>query len=231
MNEITINSNTNQFGENSFISFDFEWSFWIFMLLNLIFFAIAKSAHADYFKSLFRTAIINRQLLQNVQEDLKITKYYSYLLTLTYFTSLSCLASQIYTGSFSAVALPFLGILIGAILLKWLIVGLISFVTKTKAGTTEHILNHVIFFQIGGMILTPILILTHFVSEDLQFLISIVLVAIIGLLILIREIQSLLRALKARIPALYIILYLCTLELLPILLIVAVIANNFKGLN
>jgi hypothetical protein len=201
------------------------------MLLNLVFFAIVKSAQPGYFKSLFRTAIINRQLLQNVQEELKITKYYSLLLAFTYFSSFGCIISQLTAESYSTFALPIVGILCAAIILKWLVIWMISFVSKTSSGTTEHLYNHAIFFQLGGIILSPILILTHFVSEDLQFLISIALASIIGLLILLREAQSLLRALKARIPALYIILYLCTLELLPAVLLTCVIVNNSKGLN
>ena len=232
MNEVSINSTSGNFGETTFLPDSFEWSFWLFMLLNLICFAIVKSAQNGYFQSLFRTAVINRQLLQNTQEDLKLTKYYSYLLTFTYFSSFSCILSHLITeDSYSEYAIPIFGVLVGIILLKWLVIWMISFVSKTSSGTTEHILNHAIFFQLGGLILTPILIITHFIAEPYQWAISLGLVVIIGLLILIREIQSLLRALKARIPALYIILYLCTLEMLPVGLVIAVIANNFKGLN
>ena len=215
MNEVSINSTYENLGQTTFLNDSFEWSFWVFMIFNLVCFALVKSVQNGYFKSLFRTAIINRQLLQNVQEDLKLTKYYSYLLAFTYFTSFACILIHFISNSYSEFAIPILGGLLSITVLKWLVIWMISFVSKTNSGTTEHILNHAIFFQIGGLILTPILILTHFAPTIYQMAISIGLVAIIVLLILIREIQSLLRALKARIPALYIILYLCTLEMLP----------------
>ena len=213
------------------LEIDYEVVFWIFIGLNLVFFAIAKSTNQNYFKSLFTTAIINRQLNQNLQEDLKLTSTASILLTLTYFTSLSLIISHLAFGEYSIGALLLFAILTGLILLKWAIVMSIAYLTQTKNGILEHVYNHFIFFQIGGIVLTFILFATHFLPATWQEYISIGLAVIIGLLVLLREIQSLLRALKARVPVLYIILYLCTLELLPLTVIIYGLTNEFKGLN
>lgn len=213
------------------LELDYELVFWIFIGINLTFFAIAKTSNQNYFKSLFTTAIINRQLNQNVQEDLKLSSTSSILLTLTYFTSLALLISHLAFGEHSIGALFLFSVLLGASLLKWAVIMSISFLTQTKNGILEHIYNHFIFFQIGGILLTFILFATHFFSTTWQEYISIGLAIIIGLLVLIREAQSLLRALKARVPVLYIILYLCTLELLPLVVLIYGLTNNFKGLN
>lgn len=213
------------------IEINYELVFWIFIGLNLIFFAIAKTSNQNYFKILFTTAIINRQLGQNVQEDLKLNSTASILLTVSYFTSLALLISDLVFGEHSIAALFIFGILVSLILLKWAVIMSISFVTQTKSGILEHIYNHAIFFQIGGVLLTFVLFASHFFPEAWQVYISIGLVIIIGLLLLLREIQSLLRALKARVPVLYIILYLCTLELLPLVVLIYGLSNDLKGLN
>ena len=213
------------------LEIDYEFVFWTFIGLNLMFFALAKSSNQNYFKSLFTTAIINRQLNQNIQEDLKLASTASILLTITYFTSLSLIISHLAFGEHSIGALLIFSVLIGMSILKWAVVMSISYLTQTKNGILEHIYNHFIFFQIGGIVLTFILFASHFFPTGWQEYISIGLAVVISLLVLLREIQSLLRALKARVPVLYIILYLCTLELLPLIVIIYGLINNFKGLN
>lgn len=180
------------------LEIDYEIVFWLFIGLNLVFFAIAKNSNQNYFKSLFTTAIINRQLNQNLQEDLKLTSTASVLLTITYFTSLALIISHLAFGEHSIAAILLFSILVGMSLLKWAIVMSIAFLTQTKIGILEHIYNHFIFFQVGGIILTFILFATHFLPSAYQEYISIGLAVLIGLLILLREIQSLLRALKGK---------------------------------
>jgi phosphate starvation-inducible membrane PsiE len=201
------------------------------MLSNLVFFAILKTTQPNYLRSLFTTVILNRQLMQNVQEELKIQTIPSFLLTFSYFNCLAIILGFIANEPHNDFTLFFLLILWSAMVLKWLVMIGISFVSQTKSGIQEHLYNHALFFQLGGLILTPFLIFTHFFPESWQYPISIGLAAIVVCLIFLREIQSLIRSLKARVNPLYIILYLCTLELLPLLLIIHALANNSEGIN
>ncbi|MBD3637968.1 MAG: DUF4271 domain-containing protein [Crocinitomicaceae bacterium] len=208
-----------------------EIYFWVLMGLNLIFIAIAKTLNQDYISVLFNTAIINRQLLQKTQDELKLGSASSVLLTLTYFSNLSIILAYTASGTYGKTALIIAGVLIGSVLIKWLAMWFVAFVSEFRGGISEHGMNHLIYYQVGGILLTPILFLSHFFSENIYSKIILGCLIISGLLILLREIQSLGRAIKSRISPLYIILYLCTLELMPFVLVIYAFVNNYAGLN
>ncbi|UKN03635.1 DUF4271 domain-containing protein [Paracrocinitomix mangrovi] len=210
---------------------NYEVIFWICMAINLLFIAIAKTLNQQYISLLFNTAIYNRYLIQNTQEELKLNSTSSILLTITYFLNLAALSSYQLAFGYNEVILYFVGTLLAASLIKWLVMWILIFVTENRSGISEHIMNHFIFYQLGGIILTPILILSHFFNENIHETIVLACLIFAGFLILFREAQSILRALKARISILYIILYLCTLELVPLILIINVFVTDSAGLN
>jgi len=199
------------------------------MLFNLIAVAVVRARRERYFSALVDTALQNRHLVQNLQEEFKQNKPSSILLTMTYFTSLSALISYLVSKSFNEYAAPIVGVLIGLFLLKWIAMYSIVFFTQSRSGIYEHFYNHTVFYQIGGIIMTVVLIFIHFLPEQIQNIASIVLLSIVLILLLLRETLSLFRALKSRVPALYIILYLCTLELLPALLLWHLLVNILWG--
>lgn len=81
-----------------------------------------------------------------------------------------------------------------------------------------HIRLHFKFYHLLGIILLPLYVLSYF-FEPKNLLLFYFYVSILFTLVLItRELLSLFTALNNRISLLYLILYLCTLELLPIIL-------------
>jgi len=205
---------------------EYDAIFWLFMLFNLIAVAVVRARRERYFSVLLDTALQNRHLVQNLQEEFKQNKPSSVLLTLTYFTSLSALISYFVSKSFNDYAAPLILLLIGLFLLKWIAMYSIVFFTQSRSGIYEHFYNHTVFYQIGGIVMTVVLIFIHFLPDEFQNVAAITLLSIVLILLLLRETLSLFRALKSRVPALYIILYLCTLELLPALLLWHLLVNN-----
>jgi hypothetical protein len=231
LDQVEIISSVSELGNESFISRHLDLVFWILMSINLLAIAIAKTTNQSYIKVLFSTAILNRQLLQKTQEELKLGSTSSILLTLTYFNAIAVLATYIAFDGHGVVALILGGIFILGVLIKWLFMWFVSFLSENRGGIAEHGMNHLIYYQVGGIILTPILIISHFFPANLYGIIVVSSIVIVGILILLREIQSLGRAFKARISVLYIILYLCTLEILPLVLLIYAFVNDFNGLN
>ena len=97
-----------------------------------------------------------------------------------------------------------------------------------------HIRLHLYYFQVLGLIVLPIYVLSfylgdniaqdsflngYFTKMNLYFVAALLFITII----IIREIKSLLTALNNRISLLYIILYLCTLEILPLILVIKIL--------
>jgi hypothetical protein len=125
--------------------------------------------------------------------------------------------------------------LVGALfvgaLLKLIVIQLLIFFTNSKIGFQDHHINHLLFFQIGGIILTPILIFTEYIPTGYHEHTLIGILILVGLIIVIREFQSLTRAIQYKISLFYIILYLCTLELLPLVVGIRVFILNNGVLN
>ena len=185
----------------------------------------------NYISALFNTAIINRQLLQNTQEELKLGSTSSILLTLIYFNNLAIMFTYLAFEAYGIFMLVILGILLAAALVKWLAMWSIMFVGEYRSGVTEHGMNHLIFYQVGGIILTPVLFISHFFPNEIYHFIIIGCLIFAGVLLIYRDIQSIGRAIKARVSPLYIILYLCTLEIMPLVLIMYAFVNKNSGLN
>lgn len=204
--------------------------FWGLIVFNVIVFAIVLTDNREYFKTLFSTLIFNRYLVYNSQEILKTEHFRSRLLTLTYFTTLGACALRFVDGAENGIIIGVL-VLLGASLIKFGCMWILGFVSKTKEGLLEHHLNHHVFFQTSSLILTILLIFSYSIGQEY----SIVIVWIIGIVILlgllIREIQSLIRALSAKVSILYIILYLCTLEIVPFLVILRVFTSSSAVLS
>ncbi len=145
----------------------------------------------------------------------------SYFLSLNYFIIVSLFIWNYYiiinTNSLYNSLFIVLAIVIGISFLKLLIIFIIDFLFKRK--DHFHIKLHFQFYQLLGVILLPLYILTYFFEPKNLLLTYFYILILIILLLIVREFISLFTALNNRISLLYLILYLCTLELLPIILV------------
>lgn len=179
-------------------------------------FAFVRTVNPGYLRVLFSTAINNRQLVNNIREDLNLMRLSAILLNLTYFNALAIILWKAMDSKANVFILILAALLLFLALLKLIVIRVIAFLLNSKSALQEHILNHLIYFQIAGIILTPILLFTHYVPERYVNLTLTILLSLTGLFLVLREFQSLIRALQYKISIFYIILYLCTLELLPL---------------
>ena len=207
----------SELGQPVPVDHSFDVFFWILMGFNLVVFALVKTTNPGYIRNLFVTALYNRPLNNNLSERLAIQHYSSILLNLTYFHALAPILLMGVHNSKDRHHFFLALILVGLAVIKMVIIVFLEFILNDKRGLQEHRMNHLIFFQIGGLVLTPILIFTHYISDDYVNLMLIILASIVILLVLIREIQTIIRAIQFRISVFYIILYLCTLEIIPLM--------------
>lgn len=218
-------------GEGDPINHSFNYVFWLMMTFNLIAIALSKTLNPGYLITLFRAALSNRQLMNNVREDIDIWKTTSVLLNLAYFHCLAIISWMI-LGIKDPIFIFYIAItLVGISILKLVGIRIISFITNSSNGTSEHLHNHFVFYQLGAVILTPILIFTHYVPASYVNIVLLIIASITSFLILVREFQSLTQAFQYKISIFYIILYLCTLEIMPILVGVRVFILNNGLLN
>ncbi len=218
--EETVSSTS--FPEMTAVADQFNWVFWILMGFNLCCFAVVRSVNPRYFRSLFTTAIFNRQLLQNAQEELRLFGGSSILLNIAYFNCVAVVVSRIALNDINGYTFVLMLILLAFAAVKLLLMQFLAFAVKSNEGIYEHTLNHLVYFQTAAIILTPVFIFTYFVPAQITDSVNLFSSVILLIIIFLREVQTLGRILRRRIGILYIILYLCTLELLPFVLLIKV---------
>jgi len=146
----------------------------------------------------------------------------TYLLSLNYFIVVTLYIWNYYAltsidfnyNSFFIILISVIGIS----LLKLTVIYLIDILFKRN--NHFHITLHIQFYKLQGIILLLLYILTYFFDNQTLTTTYLFILIFTIILIIIREIKSLFTALNNRISLLYLILYLCTLELLPIALII-----------
>lgn len=161
-------NSTAELGDPALISNSFHWKFWLLIIINLMTLAYVKTAQPGYLSILFRTGIYNRQIYQNIQEDLRLSSAGSVLLTLASFNCTAIILSTFVSSTESGIIWLLLIAFAGMVILKFIIIRLLGFIFETRDGLSEHWMNHLIYFQIVAVILTPVLALTHFMAQSVQ---------------------------------------------------------------
>ena len=180
----------------------------VFLCVCLI--IIGRKFNPDSFQTIFKPS--NNRSSNGISTILLITNF---IITMSLFL---WRAYSINYSNEHSISLFFLILfsIIGVLLLK---IGIIYFIDVLfKRNNHFHITLHLKFYQLIGLVLLPIYILTYFLEQTNLNRAYILALIIFICLIIFRESKALFTALNNRISLLYIILYLCTLELLPIVL-------------
>ncbi len=214
-------------GEGIALTSTMDTVFWFLMGFNLVVIAIVQTLHPHHIKDLFLVTF-SKTTGNSLPE---LGRFTSVLLNFTYLTCLGVIVTK-YSNQTNELILLFilLGIL-GVLFVKLIFIRILALLANTKKGFLDHINNHFIFFQIGGVILTPVLLFTYSAPTKYADNVLIVIAILLAILILVREFKSILTALEYKISILYIILYLCTLEILPLVIGVRVFIQNSAVLN
>lgn len=214
-------------GEGVLLTSSMDTLFWILMGFNLVVIAIVQTLHPHHIKDLFLVTFSKA----GSNSLLDLGRFTSVLLNFTYLTSMGYVVAY-YSNQSNELILFFiiLGIL-SLLLIKLLSIRILATLADTKKGFMDHINNHFIFFQLGGVILTPVLLFSYSAPTKYNELVLIAIAFLLTILIFVRELKSILTALEYKISILYIILYLCTLEILPLVIGVRVFIQNSAVLN
>lgn len=195
---------------------------WIVIGICILLILTVRLIHVDYIPFIF-----SRQ--KNKSDVLPLWSWSSVLLILNFFLifslSLFHLSQLLIRSWMPTFYLIILAAISGLYLSKLVVSSVIRRVFEYKAPFYVKIYSY--FFQTAGIILLPIYIFSYFISTSYQSAIFILFLSIFIILVLIREIKGLIKAFSYKISLFYIILYLCTLEILPLVLIV----KYLKDLN
>jgi len=211
---------------------NFDWFNWSIVLVCIVLVIIARQSNYEYLPKLFK---LQNNFNTNTNN---LSKLPSFLLITNYYLVISLFIWQFLIGlnAFNLNTYLIYGLtlisLISLSISKLIIIYIVDILFKRK--NHFHIRYHLSFTQIIGIIVLPFYIFSFFLfpNQNLDLFVNVTIgridiylfvLIIFSLTILYREFKSLFAALNNRISLLYIILYLCTLEILPLILAIKIL--------
>lgn len=207
-----------------------EW-FAAIMLLVLILIAWVKVNYARRFHQLF-TAVLNTRLLrQLMREELVFSHRASVVLTGVFLlvgASFLYLCDKLFhwaffeTGDFG-LWWHYFALLFLIYFIKVLSFQLIRIIAEGDFGMEEYQYNVLLINKAAGLVLLPFTIVAAYLVSGAAQWVALGGGALFCLLFLFRWFRGISNALRNRVPLFYIILYFCTLEILPLALLYKVL--------
>jgi hypothetical protein len=203
----------------------------IVFLVCLIIFAWIQTSYSKRIIQIFRAVAQPHNINQLEREGNLFRERITLGLGFIYYAIVSIFVFQIF-GEFRAVpeglnTLTFTGIIFSGLLIYQLLKSALVYATGLIFGTVEsarqYQLNILIFNHIIGILLFPVSILAFYWNNTLLLIAGIV---IVSLLLLYRLFRGVLTGLNNKgYNLFYLFLYLCTLEILPMLLLFKLISK------
>lgn len=176
--------------------------------------ALSKFYKPQVFQILLRVSLRNNSLDQIIRENYNSLRVPDFLLLLNFWWTCS-MGSVLF---FNVAGIPFFVHLIWPIALHLSILiplGVVSFLTGNRSIKKENVYNLFLIPQFFGIIFLPIIIIGH-LNAELMIPMTWLFLGLTGLLFFYINIRGIVFAFQQGISLYYIILYICTLEILPL---------------
>jgi hypothetical protein len=183
------------------------------IFLSLIVIALSRLYKPTIFEILFRVVMRNQSVLQLVREHYNVITITDFLLVVNFFGIVgmgSVLFLPIELNYFVHFIWP-----VGLFIYLMLPLALTSFITGEPIIFRENRYNLFLLPQLVSLLLLPLVIIGHLNNElipDLQG----VFIGVLALLFVYLNVRAVIFSLQQAISWYYIILYICTLEILPL---------------
>lgn len=213
---------------------------WLIGLLVVILSIIAYLRVSYYrrFTQLISASFDFQLSNQIVREESALTQRVSIFLTAIFWIALPIYLLQLI--KYFRVPLyfsgPYAGLLVFLILLvlvalmygmKVSSIRLLGSIFKVEKETDAYIFNVFLYNKLSGLLLLPVVILIRFMPEDFSKLFFLTGLAILGVSFFARVVRGFLIGLsKKGVSVVHLVLYFCTLEILPLLLVAKFLTNQ-----
>ncbi|MES2004549.1 MAG: DUF4271 domain-containing protein [Bacteroidota bacterium] len=198
--------------------------------------ALIRAAFSKYFRNLFllffQTAIRQKQTRDQLLQDnlASLLTNFLFLVSAGLYITLIIRYKNWTDISFWWLALGSAGVLLVVYLAKYLFLLFTGWVFNTREAAGSYVFVVFLVNKILGIVLIPFLLLLSFASPAVVQVAITISVGIIGLLFAYRYWVSFIAIRnKLKVNALHFLLYLCAVELLPLVLIYKVLINYFSG--
>lgn len=209
-------------------------SWWITLILLLVLAAIAwiRVNYARRFVQLFNATINLRMLHQLMRQELVLSHRASIALSVIFMLNLSTFAYlcdrvfqfQLFQGSGFMLWVKYLSFFTLIYMVKLLFIELVKTWFDGDFGLSEYRYNIFLIGKVSGLILLPFIALAAYNATSYRKEVLIIAGMILLLLLFYRWFRGVRNAFQMRISPFYIILYFCTLEILPLVLLLKVLS-------
>ena len=223
---------TNQTNSTGFISTDWMLSVIIF---SLILFSWIRVGYSRFYRNAIK-ASYNYFTARRILEEANVTRSrVFYFMNLLFFVNISLFLSQYFNYNHISFfnlngILLFFSIFVIIILLylaKSLFLYLLDFIFLTKGGFSSYVFTVFLYNKMIGFILLPIVSFLPFVPAHVTLWLFVAGALIIIILYVIRIFKGIQLCFKNRLSIFYMILYLCALEILPVMILFKIISSYF----
>lgn len=208
------------------------------LIALLILLAWARGTYGKRVKHIFLAPFSNRFLSQLTREGNLFKERVTVALGIVYLFTVPLFILQIETillhgstQSMDQLKLFLLSMLfiVGYWMVKVALIRYLGFIFNTKATTREYLLNILIFNLITGISLLPFLIITSYTHSEWVLFVAVVLVT---LLFIYRLVKGFFIGLSlTKFSYLFLFVYLCALEILPLLVILKLLLKYLNSLS
>ncbi|MBU0763953.1 MAG: DUF4271 domain-containing protein [Bacteroidetes bacterium] len=202
-----------------------DWMIGI-LLFSLILLAWLRIFYNKYMDNVVRSAVSYQSAYKMFESRSPVTQRISFVLNLFFVVNLGLLIYQLldyygltYFSLYGIRAfLAILGFTIALYIGKYLILKIIGFVFDAAVPVSEYLHHIFIYNKNLGLILFPVVICIPYVPENMTGIFVIVGIVLFGLFFLFRIFRGIRLSIKISLSIFYLILYLCILEMLPMLI-------------
>jgi hypothetical protein len=196
------------------------------LLFSFMLFAIAQYGWPKRVAQIFKAFFVGRLFVQLAREGGLFNERVTLFLFSSYVISMSMFIFQvvIYYGGISEGSLGqlvlFLQILAGVMLfymLKMLLFRFNGYVFKSGKETSDYVLTIYVFGQIAGILMLPFAVLVTYIQSGILIDCALVLFTMLYVYRIFRGAITVVSA--SKISGYYLFMYLCTLEILPLVII------------
>lgn len=202
--------------------------FWVFAILLFCVSLIGymRIFYSARFNNHIKSFLVPRLANQLMREEYSLTHPVSIFLSLNFFLMVSLIAllwmnrlraTEYFSLSFTSLLLLFVFV-VGIYFIKIIFLKLIGYFLNKPQETDDYIFTIFLLNQGVGIILLPMLVLICYGSAHLQTIFFVISFVLLGFFFLYRISRGGMQALNFGTPVFYIFMYLCALEILPLLI-------------
>lgn len=200
------------------------------IFLSFLLLALVKRSNQRVFVVLFELFFNSSSLEQKMKDSLKLASFASIFLLINYLVTFTiCMFLLLnymqflpeWINSWIAVAVP-----IALLIIHVVFVLIINWITGASLPLGPVIGNTFIVFELSGVFYS-LLALYWILNPELSFYLTIVFIAIVGFTQIFRVVKNSLAVLISGVGWYYILLYFCTLEILPLFVAYYYVKSNF----